>query len=93
MRVTDAYLGMRPTTKVEFSGTNLTTALSFLEALEEHEDVQRVFTNLDFTKPCRWRRRLKQSLSRYVPQDWVFPIVLVLFVALVMWFGRKLPIS
>jgi beta-lactam-binding protein with PASTA domain len=25
-----------------------------------------------------------------VPQDWVFPIVLVLFVALVMWFGREI---
>lgn len=49
MRVTDAYLGMRPTTKVELSGNDLSTALSFLEALEEHEDVQRVFTNLDFT--------------------------------------------
>lgn len=25
-----------------------------------------------------------------MPQDWVFPIVLVLFVALVMWFGREI---
>lgn len=49
MRITDAYLGMRPTTKVELSGADLSTALSFLETLEEHEDVQRVFTNLDFT--------------------------------------------
>jgi transcriptional/translational regulatory protein YebC/TACO1 len=49
MRITDAYLGMRPTTKVELSGSDLTAALSFFEALEEHEDVQRVFTNLDFS--------------------------------------------
>jgi transcriptional/translational regulatory protein YebC/TACO1 len=49
IRVTDAYLGMRPTTKVELAGSDLSSALSFLEALEEHEDVQRVFTNLDFT--------------------------------------------
>jgi YebC/PmpR family DNA-binding regulatory protein len=49
MRVTDAYLGMRPTTKVELTGGDLSSALSFLEALEEHEDVQRVFTNLDFS--------------------------------------------
>jgi YebC/PmpR family DNA-binding regulatory protein len=49
MRMTDAYLGMRPATKIELSGNDLSTALSFLEALEEHEDVQRVFTNLDFS--------------------------------------------
>lgn len=49
MRVTDAYLGMRPTTKVELSGEALQAALTFLESLEEHEDVQRVFTNLDFS--------------------------------------------
>lgn len=29
-------------------------------------------------------------MSRYLPQDWVFPIVLALFVALVMWFGREI---
>jgi YebC/PmpR family DNA-binding regulatory protein len=49
MRVTDAYLGMRPTTKAVLSGEELSAALAFLEALEEHEDVQRVFTNLDFS--------------------------------------------
>jgi len=49
MRVSDAYLGMRAKNKVELDGPALTAALSFLEALEEHEDVQRVFSNLDFS--------------------------------------------
>lgn len=49
LRVTDAYLGMRPTTKVELSDGDLEAALAFVEMLEDHEDVQRLFTNLDFS--------------------------------------------
>jgi YebC/PmpR family DNA-binding regulatory protein len=47
MKITDAYLGVRAKTKLELSGAELAAALAFLEALEEHEDVQRVFSNLD----------------------------------------------
>lgn len=47
VKIVDAYLGMRPKTKIELHGGELLAALSFLEALEEHEDVQRVFGNLD----------------------------------------------
>jgi transcriptional/translational regulatory protein YebC/TACO1 len=47
-RISDVYLGMRPKTKVELSGGELSQALSFLDALEEHEDIARVFSNLDF---------------------------------------------
>jgi YebC/PmpR family DNA-binding regulatory protein len=50
MKISDAYLGMRPKNKIELDGAALTQALAFLEALEEHEDVQRVFSNLDFSK-------------------------------------------
>ena len=39
---------MRPKTKLELHDGELTAALAFLDALEEHEDVQRVFSNLDF---------------------------------------------
>jgi transcriptional/translational regulatory protein YebC/TACO1 len=39
---------MRPKTKVERNGNELSAALAFLEALDEHEDAQRVFSNLDF---------------------------------------------
>ncbi|HEY1978199.1 MAG TPA: YebC/PmpR family DNA-binding transcriptional regulator [Candidatus Baltobacteraceae bacterium] len=48
MRISDAYLGMRAKNKLELEGAALTAALAFLDALEEHEDVQRVFSNLDF---------------------------------------------
>lgn len=48
VRIKDAYLGMRAKTKIELSGNELTAALAFLEALEEHEDIVRVFSNLDF---------------------------------------------
>jgi transcriptional/translational regulatory protein YebC/TACO1 len=41
---------MRPKTKLELQGTDLSTALAFLDALDEHEDVQRVFSNLDFSR-------------------------------------------
>jgi YebC/PmpR family DNA-binding regulatory protein len=47
MRVSDAYLGVRPKTKLVLAGHELTAALAFLDALEEHEDAQRVFSNLD----------------------------------------------
>jgi YebC/PmpR family DNA-binding regulatory protein len=48
-RISDAYLGMRPKTKIELSGGALSAALAFLDALDEHEDAQRVFSNLDFS--------------------------------------------
>ena len=49
-RILDAYLGMRPKTKLERNGNELTAALAFLEALDEHEDAQRIFSNLDFSR-------------------------------------------
>jgi YebC/PmpR family DNA-binding regulatory protein len=48
VRILDAYLGMRPKTKLERNGNELTAALAFLDALDEHEDAQRIFSNLDF---------------------------------------------
>jgi transcriptional/translational regulatory protein YebC/TACO1 len=48
-KISDAYLGMRPKNKIELHGADLTAALAFLDALDEHEDVQRVFSNLDFS--------------------------------------------
>lgn len=47
MKVSGVYLGMRPKTKIELSDGELVAALAFLEALDEHEDVQRAFGNLD----------------------------------------------
>lgn len=49
-KISDVYLGMRAKTKLELQGDELKAALAFLEALEEHEDVQRVFNNLDFSR-------------------------------------------
>src|SRR5579863_8281474 len=49
-KISDAYLGMRAKTKVEPQGAALSAALAFLDALDEHEDVQRVFSNLDFSR-------------------------------------------
>ena len=48
-KISDAYLGMRPKTKLELHGGELKEALAFLEALDEHEDAARVFSNLDFS--------------------------------------------
>ena len=47
VKISDAYLGMRAKTKIELRGDDLAAALAFLEAFDEHEDVQRVFGNLD----------------------------------------------
>ncbi len=49
-KISDVYLGMRAKTKVELQSGELQAALAFLEGLEEHEDVQRVFNNLDFSR-------------------------------------------
>jgi YebC/PmpR family DNA-binding regulatory protein len=49
-KISDAYLGMRAKTKLELQGGGLSAALAFLDALEEHEDVQRHFSNLDFSQ-------------------------------------------
>jgi YebC/PmpR family DNA-binding regulatory protein len=46
MKITEAYLGVRAKTKLELAGAELSAALAFLDMLEEHEDVQRVFSNL-----------------------------------------------
>ena len=45
--IADAYLGVRAKTRVELRDSGLSTALGFLEALGDHEDVQRLFSNLD----------------------------------------------
>ncbi|MGA8576800.1 MAG: YebC/PmpR family DNA-binding transcriptional regulator [Candidatus Cybelea sp.] len=50
LKISDVYLGMRAKTRIELQGAQLTAALAFLEALEEHEDVQRLFSNLDFSR-------------------------------------------
>jgi transcriptional/translational regulatory protein YebC/TACO1 len=47
LKISDAYLGMRAKTRVGLQGNELTAAMAFLEALDEHEDVQRIFSNLD----------------------------------------------
>ena len=47
--VTDAYLGMRAKNKVELHGAQLSQALAFLEALDDHEDIQRIFSNLELS--------------------------------------------
>lgn len=50
LKVTDAYLGMRPKRKLHLEGGEETAAAwQFLDALEEHEDVQRVFSNVEFS--------------------------------------------
>lgn len=49
LSISDAYLGMRAKTKLELHGAHLSQAIAFLEALDDHEDVQRIFSNLDLT--------------------------------------------
>ena len=46
-RISAAYLGMRAHQRVAPQGGELAAALAFLDALEENDDVQRVFSNLD----------------------------------------------
>ncbi len=45
--VKDAYLGVRAKQKVAPEGAPLREVLAFLDALEDHEDAARVFSNLD----------------------------------------------
>jgi len=49
MKISDAYLGMRAKSKLELAANQQQAALNFLEALDEHEDIVRVFSNLDFS--------------------------------------------
>jgi YebC/PmpR family DNA-binding regulatory protein len=48
--IRDAYLGVRAKQKSSPQGADLNAALEFLEALDEHEDVQRVFSNMDVSE-------------------------------------------
>ncbi|HEY8298448.1 MAG TPA: YebC/PmpR family DNA-binding transcriptional regulator [Candidatus Baltobacteraceae bacterium] len=47
LKVSDAYLGMRPKQKVSPGQDDLGAALQFLGALEDHEDIQHVFSNIE----------------------------------------------
>ncbi len=49
LKISEAYLGMRPKMKVTPSDDEMTAALRFLDGLEENEDVQRVFSNLELS--------------------------------------------
>jgi YebC/PmpR family DNA-binding regulatory protein len=46
-KITHFSLGMQPKTGAAVPESELPAVLNFLEALEEHEDTQRVFSNLD----------------------------------------------
>ena len=48
VRVRSAQLAMEPTQTARPGGVDAEKVLTFLDALEEHEDVQRVFSNADF---------------------------------------------
>jgi YebC/PmpR family DNA-binding regulatory protein len=48
LRVRSAQLSMEPTQTARPGGPDAERVLSFLDALEEHEDVQRVYSNADF---------------------------------------------
>ena len=50
VHVVQAHLGTRATTKVTPAEEHVTEALALLDALEDHEDVQRVFTNAEFSE-------------------------------------------
>ena len=47
LKVTEAEFEWLPQTTIELTGEQEQKALDFLEALEELEDVQNVYTNLD----------------------------------------------
>ncbi|HVA38271.1 MAG TPA: YebC/PmpR family DNA-binding transcriptional regulator [Candidatus Dormibacteraeota bacterium] len=47
LKVTEARLSMEPKTTVGLSGDEAVAVLKFLDALEEHEDVQSVYSNVD----------------------------------------------
>ena len=48
LRVRSAQLAMEPTQTARPAGGDAEKVLTFLDALEEHEDVQRVYSNADF---------------------------------------------
>lgn len=50
LKISEFYLGARAKQKVAPHGEELSAALNFLEALDGHEDVQRVFSNLDVSE-------------------------------------------
>lgn len=47
LKIKDAYLGMRAKQRVTPAGGDLRAAIAFLEALDDSEDVQHVFNNLE----------------------------------------------
>jgi YebC/PmpR family DNA-binding regulatory protein len=49
LKVSEAHLGVRARNVVELHAEELMAALALLDALDEHEDVQRVFSNLDWS--------------------------------------------
>ncbi|MEO9170250.1 MAG: YebC/PmpR family DNA-binding transcriptional regulator [Candidatus Baltobacteraceae bacterium] len=49
VKISDSYLGMRSKSRVAPSGGALSECLAFLDALEEHEDVTRVFSNVEIS--------------------------------------------
>ncbi|MDE2573412.1 MAG: YebC/PmpR family DNA-binding transcriptional regulator [bacterium] len=49
LKVSDARLCMEPKTTVALSGEEASAVLKFLDALEEHEDVQSVYSNVDLS--------------------------------------------
>ena len=49
-KISEAYLGVRAKQKAAPQGGELSAVLAFLEALDEHEDAQHVFSNLEVSE-------------------------------------------
>ncbi|HET7814773.1 MAG TPA: YebC/PmpR family DNA-binding transcriptional regulator, partial [Candidatus Baltobacteraceae bacterium] len=50
MKVSEAYLGVRAKQKTAPPDAELPAVLAFLEALDEHEDAQHVYSNLEVSE-------------------------------------------
>ena len=65
LRISDDYLGMRAEDEGrDCEGGELARGARVLEALDEHEDVQRVFSNLDFSRDAGRGRSPEVALRR-----------------------------
>ncbi|HET6895169.1 MAG TPA: YebC/PmpR family DNA-binding transcriptional regulator [Candidatus Baltobacteraceae bacterium] len=50
LKISGFHLGVRAKQKASPQGEDLNAALAFLEALDDHEDIQRVFSNLEVSE-------------------------------------------
>ncbi len=89
-RISDAYLGMRAKTKLELAGERADGRAELPRSARGARRRRARLQQPRFDRGIAGGARLSSLRGEVLRRDWIFPLVLAIFVAIVVWFGRQI---